>query len=468
MRIASRRVKMGSYSATLVVIVLAIVVAVNVLVQSVPVKYIQCDISSQRLFSVTSNTKVVVNNLQEDVTIYWIVQKGKEDEILERLLQVYDSQSDKLTVERKDPDIYPTFASQYTKDSVANNSLVVVKGDKYRFIGFKDIYKQEMSKDYRQSATYSFDGEGQITSAINYVVAKELPQIYLTSGHGEKEISESFRKALNRANIETQTFSLLNVDKVPENASVVMVSAPSSDISKEEAKLMIDYVKAGGKLMVVSGPQQEDEMTNLKSVLEAYGVTFAKGIVIEGDREHYGFSYPYILIPTLQEDDITGKLIEEKKIVLVPMASGLVVENTAPGVVVKSLLNTSDSSFSKTAGYNMSTAEKEDGDVDGGFSVALSIEQGDGKAVWISSDAILDDQIVAYSAGANTDFVMNAMSQMIGDNTGVAIASKSMSYNYLTINDSQANLIRILLIGVFPLIYIALGISELLERRKKL
>ena len=41
---------------------------------------------STKLYSVTSNTKVVVNALDQDVTIYWIVQSDKEDDVTENLL----------------------------------------------------------------------------------------------------------------------------------------------------------------------------------------------------------------------------------------------------------------------------------------------------------------------------------------------------------------------------------------------
>lgn len=66
--------KGGSYSLVITVIVLAILIAVNMLSSVMPATMTKFDISSSRLYSITSNTKVVVNALQKDVTIYWIVQ----------------------------------------------------------------------------------------------------------------------------------------------------------------------------------------------------------------------------------------------------------------------------------------------------------------------------------------------------------------------------------------------------------
>ena len=52
--------------------------------------------SASKLSSIPSNTKVVVNALEQDVTIYWVGQSGQEDEVIENLLGKYDSLSDHI------------------------------------------------------------------------------------------------------------------------------------------------------------------------------------------------------------------------------------------------------------------------------------------------------------------------------------------------------------------------------------
>ena len=49
------------------------------------------DISSTKLYSITSNTKAVVNALEKDVTILLIVQSDAEDDVIENLLNKYES-----------------------------------------------------------------------------------------------------------------------------------------------------------------------------------------------------------------------------------------------------------------------------------------------------------------------------------------------------------------------------------------
>ena len=75
--LSTRTAKVGGYSFVLGVVVLAILVAVNVLAGVLPTRYTQLDISAAQLYSLTADTKVVATNLTKDVNIYWIVQAGR-------------------------------------------------------------------------------------------------------------------------------------------------------------------------------------------------------------------------------------------------------------------------------------------------------------------------------------------------------------------------------------------------------
>ena len=329
--------------------------------------------------------------------------------MIENLLGKYESLSDHITVVKRNPDVYPTFAEQYTDEEVPNNSLVVESGDRYRYISYNDIYLSDVDM-YSYSYSTSFDGEGAITSAIDYVVTKDLPQLYVLEGHGEAELPSTFSDQLEKENYEVNTLSLLTVDQIPEEADCVLIYAPSTDLSEEEVDMLRDYVTSGGKLMVSAGTTENGSLPNLYSLLEDYGVTASEGIVVEGDREHYAFGMPYVLMPDIASSDITDSLTEENYYVLMPISQGMTVGSSSNGTVT-SLLTTSDTAFSKVAGYSLETYEKEDGDIDGPFTVGLSIEDNSGgQIVWFSSSTFLEDMYNAYSSGANVDMAMNSLS----------------------------------------------------------
>ena len=456
----------GAYSLAVTAVVLAILVMVNILVSLLPPALTRLDISASKLYSITSNTKTVVNSLDRDVTIYWIVQADKEDSVLENLLSKYDSLSEHIKVEKKNPDAFPTFTEKYTKKEVKNNSLVVECGERNRYISIDDIYIGDVNYTTYTTA-YSFDGEGAITSAIDYVISDKLPKVCVLEGHGEAELPAFFTAQMEKDNMERESFSLLNQDSVSSDADCVLIYAPSTDISEKEKEMLSTYLADGGKLMVLAGPSKTGTLKNLYGLLNEYGISAAEGIVVEGSRDHYAFQMPYIMLPDILSNAITDPLIQEKYRVIVPLALGLKAESS-DSASVTAILKTSDQSFSKTAGYEITSYEKEEGDIDGPFVLAASVEtKNGGKMVWISSSGFLDEQINAYSSGANLNFTMNAIASLLGEREAVAIRSKSLNYNYLTINDTAASLIKTVMIGAIPLLFVALGISEVMDRGKK-
>lgn len=453
----------GSYSIALTVMVLAILIVVNVFVSALPSSVTKYDISSSQLYSITSNTKAVVNNLQQDITIYWVVQAEEEDDIIENLLSKYESLSKHIEVIKKNPDVFPTFTEQYTSESVPNNSLIVESGERSRYISYDDIYLTETDM-YSYYYTTSFDGEGAITSAIDYVVTEELPKLYVLEGHGESELPSEFADTIEKENMQVNTLSLLTVDEIPEDADAILIYSPNSDISEQEAKMLTEYTENGGKLFVSAGPVKDESFTNLNSILEQYDISVTEGIVVEGDRNYYAFGYPYVLMPEMESSEITDSLISENYYPILPLSQGLKVSSSAE--LVTELLSTSEVAFSKIAGFELDTYEKEEGDIDGPFTLAVSIKtSGDGQIIWFAASDFLDDMYNAYSSGANMDLAMNALSSLIGEREAIAIRSKSLNYNYLSISDAQSSFLKTLMIGVFPLAYLGIGIYVIIRKR---
>ena len=458
--------KGGSYSLVVTAVVLAILIVVNIFASALPTTLTKYDISSSKLYSITSNTKVVVNNLKQDVKIYWVVQADEEDNVIENLLGKYESLSDHIEVVKKNPDVFPTFAEQYTSETVPNNSLIVESGERSRYISYDDIYLSETDM-YSYSYTTSFDGEGAITSAIDYVVTEDLPQLYVLEGHGEAELPSTFADSIEKENIVINTLSLLTVDEIPEEADAVVIYNPESDISEKEATMLTEYAENGGKLLVIAGPVEDGTLTNLNNILENYSISVTDGIVVEGDRNHYAYGYPYVLIPDMASSSITDSLINENYYPILPLSQGLQVGSSSSGTVTE-LLTTSEAAYSKIAGFKIEKYEKEDGDIDGPFTLAVSIEtNGAGQIIWFSASDFLNDMYNAYSSGANVNLAMNSLSSLIGEREAIAIRSKSLNYNYLTITDSTSSTLKTLMIGIFPLTYLGIGIFIIIRKRGK-
>ena len=370
----TRSSKMGSYSFFLTVVVLAILVTVNIALSFLPDSYVQEDLTANQLYSISSQSKVMLSSLEEDITIYWVVASGEEDEYVEKLLHNYEDYSSRVTVEKKDPDLNPDFTNNYTDETIYNNSVIVECGDKYRYISYQDMYETSSMSYYSMySSADEFAGESLITSAISYCTTEELPVIHILEGHGEAELTESFQEALERDNLETETLSLLNSETVPEEVSCILVNAPSTDISETERDMLLDFMERGGRVLIISGTAEEEQLPNLKSVMENYGISVLEGVVVEENTDNYVYGNPVLLMPEMNSSDITDPLMEDNYQVVVPVSKALDVSEASEDVTVTSLLESSEESFLKDEGYDIETYEQEEGDVQGPLTLAALV-----------------------------------------------------------------------------------------------
>lgn len=468
----TRTFKVGSYSFFATVIVIALAVAINLLVNALPSSSTKLDITANQLFSISEQTEKLLTSLDQDVTIYWMVQGGAEDTTVQNLLDQYKGMNDRITVIKKDPDIYPNFAKQYTSEQLSNNSLIVESGSKNYFLGYDSIYEYDYSNYYTTgSYEVSFAGESVLTSAIDYVVSTDLPKLYTLSGHGESELNSTFTSAIIKENIEIDALSLLTLEAIPEDADCVLINAPQTDISEQEKEILLTYLQEGGNLFLITD-YLEDTLPNLAALMSNYGLTAEEGIVIEGDNNHCAWGTAYNLLPDIKAHTITSPLRNSGYYVLLSIAQGLKVSEDLPDTVsVTELLTTSDSAFSKLAGYNLSTYEKESGDIDGPFALGVAItdsidDETESHIVWVSSPSLVDEQMNIVVSGGNQDLFINALGWMCERENSISIHSKSLSISYLTIDASTASKLSVLVVGILPLGYLAIGIY-ICQRRKR-
>lgn len=470
----ARAFRVGGYSVAAVCIVVAIAVAANVLVNALPARMTQFDTSAQQLFSISEQTETLVSGLEDDIQMYWVVQSGQEDSTLGTLLDRYESLSGKIHVEKRDPDVYPAFVQQYAT-SISNNSVVVESGERYRYVDYYDIYEFDYSSYYYTgSYDVSFAGESALTSAIDYVISDEIPKIYTLTGHGESTLATTFSSAVEKENMEIEELSLLTLEAVPGDAGCLLINAPQSDISTEEKDILSTYLESGGDMLLITGPLPDGRLENLEDVMAVYGLTTAEGIVVEGDAAHYAFSGPYNLLPEYGYHAITSPLSEGGYYVCLPLAQGLIVgEASRDTVSVTKLLTTSNAAFAKVAGYQMTTYEKEDGDMDGPFALAVAVtenagEENESDIVWVSSGALLDEQTNMRVSGGNQDFFLNCLGWMCDPGeSSITIHAKSLNYEYLTMDTGTSSLLTVVLVGVLPLAYLGVGIYTWARRKRR-
>ena len=471
---STRSFRVGSYSVAAVAIVLAIAVMANVFVSALPSEVTKFDTTSNQLFTLSDQTQKLAGSLEQDVTIYWIVRDGYEESYIGTLLDRYKSLSDHIRVVKKDPDVTPGFTQKYT-DSFTENSLIVESGDRYRYVDYNDIFVLDYySYYYYGTEDWSFYGENELTSAISYVVSETLPKVYLLTGHGEESLSDTFVSAVKAENMETAELSLLTQETVPEDADCILINAPQSDISLDEQSKLLEYLGNGGSVFLITDPPRDGALSNLEGLMASYGVSAVDGIVVEGDQNHYVWGTPYYLLPEMSSHEITSPLTEGGYRVLLPIAQGLTVDGDLRDTLsVTQLLTTSSSAFSKVAGYDLTTYEKEEADMDGPFAMAVAItdtvDDGiTGSIVWVTSAALVDDQTNTQVSGGNQDFFLNALGWLCqAEESSMSIHAKSLTTESLTLTSAAVSALTVVMVGVIPAACLAVGVIVWVRRKRR-
>lgn len=471
--INGKYLKNGSYSMAISAVFMIIVIVINLIVGELPSKYTQLDITEEQLYSIGEQTKSVLKDLNKEVTIYQIAQSGSEDETIKSLLEKYEDESKYITVVQKDPVVNPKFVSEYTSQNVSSNSLIVVCGERNKVVDYNNMYETSIDYNTYSYNTTGFDGEGQITSAISYVISEDLPILYNLEGHGEQELNTTIKEDIEKSNIEIKSLNLLTEEKVPEDADCLLINSPASDFSSEEKDAILNYLENGGKAMIFSDYIGE-KLENFDEILANYGVSRADGIVFEGDTSHYAMQIPYYLVPTIHSTDAVSEVASAGYYVLAPYAQGIIKSDDIRDTVsIEGLLSTSDSAYAK-ANLNSDTLEKEQGDINGPFDIGVSItenldENRTTQIIYYSTSYLMDSQANQMVSGGNEQLVMESLNWMCSgddDSVSVSIPVKNLEISYLTLTAYDASFWKICTIGLIPGFFLVAGFMVWFKRRK--
>ena len=467
--VSLKTLSFGAYSTGSIALAVAVVVVINIVLGEMPSSWTSVDMTSQKLYSLTDQTKEFVESINEDVTIYVIVAEDSQDTTLGQTLQRYDDLSEHIKVEYVDPNVNPRFYMQYT-DSISMNSLIVVSEKRNKVIDYSSIYESSFDYTTYTSTTTGYDGEGQITSALDYVLSDSMPKVYMTEGHGEYTLSSSFTNALKKENVDYETVNLMDYDTVPRDAACLIINAPGSDFSSDDTDKVIEYLNAGGNVVFVTG-LTEGETPNLDAITDYMGLSIAEGLVVEQDAANY-YRNPYYLLPTQSYSTYTAGLYNQYYI-FAPYVQGIVIKNEeAEGITYNSFLSTSDKAFSKVGDINVQNFDKAEGDIDGPFGVGVSAvkeldEETSATLIVYGCDQLFTDEANSMVSGANRVLFTNTVSSFVEHEVSVSIPAKSYEISYLTIPQSKAVLVGMMTIIVIPVGCLAAGFVIWFRRRKR-
>lgn len=458
----SRQFKSGAYSSVITVIVIALVVVLNMAFNKLD---LSTDLTSDSLFTLTKDSQKVLKDVKDDITIYYMVTKGEEQDYIQRVIKQYNKVSNHIKVVTKDPVVYPNFSKKYVDDAVSSNDVIVVDettGAAKYVSNDEMLYSDQYSYYTNGSSEQYLDVEGQITSAIQNVLSTDKKKIYVVTGHDEQSLSDSLSKTLEKMNVDVKDISLVTQKKVPDDCSLLIEYGPQSDLRDSEKTVFMDYLKKGGTAILMPGYVEKDT-PNMDEILDYYGMSIQKGIIYEGVG-HYE-NYLNWIVPTINTDADVMSKFGDKDYVVIGSSQSIKEQKGSSlrsGLKLTDILTTSKQSLLKKDPSSQNT-EKEKGDLNGPFATGVyaeeMVDEGTTKLTVIATNEVQDD------------LMQNVISGMLGDSkdgtTATSIEAKSLSYSTITMSAGSAILWSIVLVILVPVGLLLAGFTIWFTRRRK-
>lgn len=461
-------------------LVLAIVIAVfaNLGISYIPEKYTEFDATATGIYTISKQGKDFLSSYDKEATIYVLASESECDENLKKTLDQFDSY-DNIKVEYINPSDNPMFASSYTSEKLSANSLIVVSGDNYKTVSYDDIYEYSMNQQTYSYDVTAYDGEGQIISALERVVTNNDVLVCTLTGHGEQELGANATSSLTKGNYKLQSLNLLENDTIPDDCRLLVVNAPSKDLSKDDAAKISEYTSRGGNVIFNIANVDDtaraivsiDDMPNYKGLLDSYGISVKTGVVCE-NTSGYFYKQNFALLPEVLESDVsTG--IEGKQSVLLYSATAIsYIENG--NSTIKPLLQTSDSAYIKTGldGNANNSVEKSDQDETGKFYLGIeeTTAQGSGIVVY-GCQYLFNDEMDSYVAKHNSQLFVNTVNALASTNndtkSNVVIPAKQVKVDSIMVTGAALVIYGILWGLLIPLACLITGIVIWAIRRKQ-
>ncbi|MBR6402796.1 MAG: Gldg family protein [Eubacterium sp.] len=470
---SKNKILKGLGHTTSIIVVIALIVAANWGFSYLPEKYKSIDVNSQKIYELTDQTCDLVNKIDKDILIEIYSTEAQASDDIKKTLRHYKELGN-ISIEYINPKDQPNFANKYGESSLAQGSLVVSCGDKYKVIDESSIYKyDEMSYYYTgQSTTTGYDAEGQITSAIAYVTSDKNPIIYNVTGNSEATLGANFTSAISKENIDLKTLDLMKVDQIPEDADALMILAPATDINEGELQILRDYVEKGGNIYMTFR-YTEKPLDNLNSLVADYHLEVKRGVIMESDRNDYYKEADY-LIPQILSNSKAGSssgdtilMVQSVGFTEIKDSVATATDADAASSDVVVFAQTSDNAVLKTNITKATTTAFEEGDEKGSFILGAYSQKGDSKFVIFGTPLVTDDNVDNAVSGYNVKLFGNMISNLVDHETTVSIPVKSIEPQYVTVPSSYMIIIGVLFIFVIPLILIVLGIFIWVRRKKK-
>ena len=451
----ARQTKYVAYATLYIVVTLAVVTVANILANRYDKSY---DTTSNKRYTLSEQTKKVVQGLKQDATITYYDQTTHFADAKDKLDQ-YATLSPKVHVEYVDPDKKPEVARAA---GIKNYGTTIVR------IG--------MNKNEAKSTS-----EEDITGAFIRDLKSTTRTVCFVEGSGEHQLDDTSRSGyqrlkdlLGKDDYQAKAIDLLTKAEVPGDCTAVVVGGPRSDYLQPEVDALKKYVENGGRAMFLVDPplkmgrDQIGDNEALTAVLESWGVTPNKDLVVSMNPIGRVLGAGPEVALVMRYD--THAIVNEMKGTATgfPISRSLETKNGDKTSVTK-LFDASEGSLGWTKLDDLNINPNDPKNKQGPLTLAAAgtyttgKENSQGRFVVIGSSEWATNGYLGFQG--NRDLALNAIEWLSSDEELISIRPKEPEDRRVTMTEAQMRWVRLTAQFVFPLVVLVAGFTVWWRRR---
>lgn len=476
-----KNTKFSSVAWILAILVLVIAVILNMIAARIDFSW---DVSPNQKYSLSRTTEEYLSQMDKDgVTVDFYLLAEMEDLeadmsslTLYTALKAYAAH-DCINLIDFDPNTDEKTMEKINGDnafSLSTGDMVFICNGVKRRLPGSTMYTVHTDDD-GNTTSEDFKGENLITGTLKAVVEDFTPVIYFLTGHGEKSLDQYkvFSNNLTNYNYAAKELNLSDNDAVPENAAMVLVAAPTKDITDDEKAKLDAYLDEGGNISLLMSPNGgKFTYTNLESMMEDYGFYMDYDRVYETDSAYHISGDNTTIqceLNELEDDseaaDLTSSLLNEDLYTFMPESRSFRYNDEGGMYTIAPMITTYETAVGEPYGGVSDDPEQNEGSM---MLAAYSQNNGrsESKMVVFGNAEFIDDTHVSDGTVIVPVYLfLSAISWMYDSDMDMEIAAKVDSSDYISLqNAGFAQTLMVVLI-LIPIVIMVIGIAIWMKRR---
>ena len=472
----NRKFRYGSASIIYVAIIVAVVIVLNIFADFLTDRFsLKVDMTEQGIYSLSDETRAILGDLSGNVKIYILSSQAELEtddsmvQMLETIRRFKSESGGRVDYEFVDTRKNPQFVAKYPKVRNATVRDLVVEGS-HRYVV---LDSDEFTGTSKNKNKLFYRTEEQLAAAVLYVTAEEIVKAGFVTGH-EEVIPSSLYSHFEGNNFEIES-SVDLLSEVPDGITNLVISAPKRDFTEVEIENLEKYLEKTGNNLYVFWGVDAPKLTVFERYLAEWGFEIMPQVVCD---ETNSYSKETYVVADLLETNVVDYALQGQSYIIAPEMRPIKVLWDESGYTwTTEIAKTRDTSYAKSidVAKNIATLAYQDGDEKGSFTVfALSerssnsgIEGDTSKIFLFGTYAIAVDEITAIPRAFNSTLLARSVDYANPNTKTLTLSPKAeISYD-LEVSKGDIRTISIVLIGIIPLIFVALGIFIYIKRKNR-